>query len=138
MDLAEVFGTRAAALIGAATILYFSLTYFPALWPLVRARFLHPRLPRPWLFAFVVAGLVYGWFVMLLATLALPGQVFLVYIAPQLQEAGKPYGRWFVPALAFFVEYWWLLMPPLLLILTWLVTRMLARRWAAICSRMAT
>ena len=133
----ETFGAKFTAILALATFAYLLVALAPLLWPAFRA-FRRPcRLERPWLFTLTVAALTYGFVYLIAATVAIPVQAYVVFIAPQLQEAGKPYGSWLVSASSFIGQWWWPLLPLAVLAATIWLTRKLAAKWSGICSALA-
>lgn len=138
MEAMELFGPKVSALLALVALAYFLFSFAPILWPAFRAFRRKSRLSSPWLFTGVVGALVYGMFWFLLCALMIPAEVYTVFIAPQLQEAGLPYGEAFVRVADFIGNYWWLGLPPLQLIFTVLVTRKLTARWDRLCAAVAS
>lgn len=134
MDAIEVFGPKLAALLAGVALAYALLSFAPVWWPAIVARRARPTLPRRWLFVGVVAALVYGVFSFLAFAFLLPIEVYGIYIAPQLEEAGIANGSSLLQISGFFAEYWWVLVPPTQLVLTWYVTKSVKARWAHICA----
>ena len=66
----------------------------------------------------------------------IPADAYTIFIAPQLQEMGMPTGRLFVGTVRFISMWWWIPLPPVFFGLTFLLTRILAKKWPAICSAM--
>ena len=135
MEVIETFGPKLIALMALTAVCWFLLTLAPLIWPVYRAK--KTTLPRPWLFAVVVAALVYGALNFVLLVAVVPIEAYTIFIAPQLEEMGQPYGRLLVKGARFVESYWWLLVPPIQLIATVVLTRKLARKWADICSALA-
>jgi len=71
------------------------------------------------------------------ATVAIPIQAYVVFIAPELQQAGRPYGSWLVAVSHFVGQWWWSLLPLAVLVATVWLTRKLAGKWSGICSALA-
>ena len=68
------------------------------------------------------------------ATIAIPVQAYVIWIAPQLQEMGQPHGEWLVAVSRFIGRWWWPALPVALAIATVVLTRRLAARWTALCA----
>jgi len=138
MEAIELFGPKLSALLALVAFAYFLFAFAPVLWPAFRAFGRKGRLPRPWLFTLVVGALVYGMFWFLLCALMIPAEMYSVFIAPQLQEAGLPHGEALVRVADLAGKYWWLGLPPLQLLSTVLVTRKLAAKWDRLCAAAAS
>ncbi len=134
MGAIEMFGPKLSALLAAAALAYALLSFAPVLWPAIVARRVRPTLPRRWLFVGVVAALVYGVFSFLAFAVLLPIEVYGIYIAPQLEEAGFANSSSLLQFSGFLADYWWVLVPPTQLLLTWYVTKSVKARWAHICA----
>ena len=134
MGAIEMFGPKLAAILAAVALAYALLSFAPVWWPAIVAHRSRPTLPRRLLFVGVVAALVYGVFSFLLFAVLLPIEVYGIYIAPQLEEAGFANGSALLQISGFFAEYWWILVPPTQLVLTWYVTKAVKARWAHICA----
>ena len=135
MEVIDAFGPRLIALMGLVTVGWFLFTLMPLIWPAYRAR--KAALPRPWLFAVVVAALIYGALNFILLVVAVPAVAYSVFIAPQLEAMGQPYGRLLVTSARLMEQYWWLVVPVIQFIATVVLTRKLARKWSGICSALA-
>ena len=138
MEAIELFGPKLSALLALEALAYFLFSFAPVLWPAFRAFRRKGRLSKPWLFTGVVGALVYGIFWFLLCALMIPAEMYTVFIAPQLQEAGLPYGEALVRVAGLVGRYWWLGLPPLLLVSTVVVTRKLAAKWDRLCAAAAS
>ncbi|HEY5851577.1 MAG TPA: hypothetical protein VIT62_12535 [Lysobacter sp.] len=134
MEVVEVFGARLIGLLVLAAIAWFLITLAPVIWPAFRAFRQKAALPRPWLFTATVSALTYGTLFLGLSVLLIPAEVYAVFIAPQLEAMGQPYGRALVNTTRFVADYWWLMLPPAQLVITVVLTKMLARNWPGICS----
>ena len=133
----EVFGIKMTAVFTLLAVGYFLLSFAPVIWPAYRVFRHRPRLDRPVLFIGVVAALVYGVFSFIAFAALLPVEIYGVYIAPSLADAGFFHGSTVLRVSNFFVRYWWLAIPPLQLILTWYVTSRIERRWIRITEAIA-
>ena len=134
MEAQEAFGTELIALLALIAVVYLLLALAPLLWPALRAFRRGRRLERPWLFIWTVAALVYGSVYLVAATIAIPVQAYVIFIAPQLQELGQPHGEWLVAVSRFIGRWWWPALPVALAIATVVLTRRLATRWPALCA----
>lgn len=137
MNVIDLFGAKLLALLVAVAAVYLVLAFVPVLWPALRAFRAPRRLPRPWLFVAVVSSVAYGMVAIFVFAVGVPMDAYLVFIAPQLQEAKLPYGAALVPASQFVVDYWWLAAPVVQLLATWYLTRRLSARWERICEALA-
>jgi hypothetical protein len=137
MEVIEAFGPKLIGLVALAAIAWFLITLAPVAWPAFRAFRKKTALPRPWLFAATVSALTYGSLFLGLTILLIPAEAYAVFVAPQLEAMGQPYGKPIVIATQFIADYWWLMLPPAQLAITLLLTRKLARRWPGICSALA-
>jgi hypothetical protein len=135
MEVIEAFGLRMIALMALVAVGWFLMTLAPAIWPAYRAR--SAGLDRPWLFTAVVAGLIYGLLNAVLLVVAVPAITYSIFIAPQLDAMGQPYGRLFVAGARFVEQYAWVVVPIIQLVATVVLTRKLGRKWPAICSALA-
>lgn len=133
----DTFGPELIAMLVLAAVTYFLISLAPVLWPALRAFRRCQRLPRPWLFTAVVAALTYGTVYIVVAILAIPVQVYVVFFAPQFEEMGVAHGAWLVSLSRFIGEWWWVALPPAVLAMTFLLTRRLARRWPQVCAALA-
>lgn len=136
-EIIEAFGPRLSILIILVGIGWFLMSWSPLIWPAFRAFRGAPRLPRPWLFSFVVAALVYGTFAFAITAVLIPADAYTIFIAPQLQEMGMPAGRLLVGTVRFISMWWWISLPPAFFGLTFVLTRELAKKWPGICSAIA-
>jgi hypothetical protein len=134
MEAIEMFGPKLAALFALVALAYVLLSFAPVLWPAMVVRRVRPALPRRLLFVVVVAALVYGVFSFIAFAILLPIEVYGIYIAPQLEEAGIANGSALLQISGFLADNWWILVPPTQLILTWYVTKIVKARWAYICA----
>jgi hypothetical protein len=91
-----------------------------------------PVMPRRLLFIATATALCYGALSFLGFALELPVEAYLVYIAPQLEAAGHYSGKPFTAIGEFVAMYWWLLLGPILLVMSIVVVRYLASRWIRI------
>lgn len=105
----QIMGVRGSLLLLGGLLLLMTLLLTPVIYPLVCAWGQRPALPRKWLFVLVVACICYGGLTLILI-LALPFELYLVHVAPQLQVMGADtpldgaaawlYGRgWMIAAL---------------------------------------
>ena len=133
MEAIEVFGAKQSAMIAALAAVYFLVSFAPVLWPALKAFRRSPRFSRPFLFVATVAALVYGVFSFITFAILLPVQMYSIFIAPSLESAGLAYGSGVLRISWFFTEFWWILIPPIQLVLTWFVTVQVGRRWEHIC-----
>ena len=133
----ELFGDKLALLFVLGVLLYGALAFTPFLIPACRAFSKRDRLPRPMLFVIVVGGLSYGWTEFLVTLIAIPGSAFLIYIAPSLREAELLHGSWLLSALDGFVKWWWLAFPLVLFAVAIIATKLLGKRWRALCNALA-
>lgn len=134
MEAIEAFGPKLAAFMVLLAVAYGLLSFSPLWWPAIVAWRSRPLLPRRGLFVGVVAALVYGVFSFLAFAILLPVEVYGIFVAPQLELSGVAVGAPLLRVTGFVTDYWWLLIPPTQLVLTWYVTRKLKARWAHICS----
>ncbi len=137
MELIEILGVPFIAFLALAFVAYNFFSLSPLIWPAIRAFRAKRRLPRPWLFTAVVGVLVYGSISLMGFVFALPAHAYLVYLVPQLEDLGYPYGSWFVAAARFFLQWWWIVLPPAMFAATALLTRRLAEKWSRICAALA-
>jgi hypothetical protein len=137
MGMIDTFGAKFTVLLALVAFAYLLVALAPILWPAFRAFRRSRRLERPWLFTLTVAALTYGFVYLIAATVAIPIQAYVVFVAPQLQEMGQPYGSWLVAASSFVGQWWWPLLPLAVLASTIWLTRKLAAKWSGICSALA-
>ena len=134
MKAFDVFGPKMSLMLSIIAAGYFLLSFWPILWPAWLAYRRRSWLPRPILFILTVAALVYGCLSFLAFALLLPIEVYGIYVAPSLETAGVPAGRPLLNVTHFFATYWWLMIPPAYVAVTWVVTLQVGRRWQHICS----
>lgn len=134
MEAIELFGPKLSAMIIVLGLAYFIISFAPVWVPAIKAFRRKSRLPRPFLFISTVAALVYGVFSFLAFAVLLPVEAYGIFIAPQLEIAGIAAGTGLLRTSRFFVNYWWLLVPPVQLALTWYITLQVSRRWVYICA----
>jgi hypothetical protein len=127
-----------ALLLAVVAAAYFLFSLAPVIWPALRAFPRRRALSRPWLFVGLVACVTYGLFSFFLFALMIPAQAYTIWLAPQFEEAGWPYGKHLVWTTRFLAEYWWIALPPLQLLVAFFVTRRFAAKWERICSSLAT
>ena len=132
MNLSPDLEADTAALTIAAC-LYILVTWVPLWWPTFIALRRRPSLPRRLLFVGIVAGLSYGIVFLFLFALALPAGIYSLFVAPSLQQVGHPYGALIVSVTQYIEQYGWLALPPVLLVLTFILTHKLAKFWSRIC-----
>ena len=106
----------------------------PILWPAIVAWRVRPTLPRRRMFVAIVAMLVYGATTLLFVAVILPFQVFAIYLAPQLEAAGLAPDANLLGFGRYVLSYWWVIVPPVQLGLTWYVSRKLSAKWRHICA----
>jgi hypothetical protein len=129
---AKLMGFRASTLLAAFALAYFVAALFPIWFPAWRAFRRCARIPRAWLFVATVAGLSYGSFSAVLFCVSIPLEFYLIFVAPQLQEMGKPFGQPLDVALSFIASYGWIALPLILVALSVWLTRYLLPRWPAV------
>lgn len=134
MGAIEIFGPGLSALIVAMAVVYCLISFAPVWWPAVFAFRRRAAFPRPYLFVGTVAALVYGVFSFLAFAILVPVEAYSIFIAPQLESAGLAHGAWLLSVARFFANYGWLLVPPVQLALTWIITLKVGRRWEHICA----
>ncbi len=140
MKIIGTFDAKEIAIFALFAFAVLLITLTPVIWPAIRAFSRKSRLPRPWLFTFVVATLTYGSFILVNLVsfiLTLPAVAYEVYIVPTLHDMGQPYSKWIV-GLAWLNENMWVVLVLATLIVTVILTRKLAAKWSAICSVLAT
>jgi hypothetical protein len=128
------FPPQMAALLIFLGVAYFIMSWAPLWWPALLAYRHRSSTPRRWLFVVVVACLTYGLFVFFFFALTIPAQVYAIFIAPQWEQLGYPIGRPVLRVFRLIADYWWLVLPPVLLLTAWFVTRKLLRVWPRICA----
>ena len=135
-DLAG-FTPQEVALITAAFTVYALLSWAPVIWPLAVTHKQRATFPRRWLFAFTILALAYGTIVAFLTILTIPLTAYGVFIAPQLSVYDFHLTDGLLRANNFVVRYWWLLLPPALLLNTIFLVRKLLPAWPSICTGLA-
>jgi hypothetical protein len=119
------FSPKIAALVVAVAAAYFLLSWAPLIWPLASTHKVRHTFPRRYLFAAVVFVMSYGLVAAFLCVATLPLTAYSVFVAPQLAAAGFHLTDPLVRANGFVADYWWVLLPPtLLLSALWLVRRL--------------
>lgn len=111
-----------------------ALGWMPVIYPLFKIFRMAPVAPWRFAFVFVVVAITYGAAVVLLTVLGLPLQLYLVYVAPQLEAMGERVGEPLVVASALFVSYWWLALPLALSTTSAFLTNYLLPRWPQVVS----
>jgi hypothetical protein len=134
MSAVDVFGPKMSAILVAVAIGYFLLSFTPVLWPAYLAYRRRSWLPRPILFVLTVAALVYGVLSFIGFALLLPIQVYGIFVAPSLEMSGLPSGAGLLAVSGFLASYWWLIVPPVYVVITWLVASQVGQRWQHICA----
>ncbi|MDH5821889.1 hypothetical protein QFW77_02620 [Luteimonas sp. RD2P54] len=119
----------------AIAMVWWLLSLFPVLYPALVSFRRRATMPQKCLFTCVVACLSYG----LLAFLLVVGialRALAVYIAPQLEVAGDlpAAGRWLAQASGLISAWWWVAVPLVLAMCSFLLTRYLAPRWPPIAA----
>ena len=137
MEIVDTLGVKFVTYLALVAITYLLFSLAPIIWPAIRAFRRSQRLPRPWLFTAVVAALIYGSVYLVVCIVAIPIQVYVVFLAPQLEQMGQPYGNWLVQSSRFIGSWWWAILPPAVLAATVVITRKLAAKWSGICSALA-
>jgi uncharacterized PurR-regulated membrane protein YhhQ (DUF165 family) len=128
------FPPEAVGLILLVSVAYFLVGWAPIIWPVIATHRLRRTFPRRWLFVLTILSLAYGAIIALLTLFTIPVTAYSVFIAPQLSADGFHGTDWLVSANSFVVAYWWLALPPLLLLNTFLLVRKLLPAWPAICT----
>jgi hypothetical protein len=109
-----------------------ALAWLPLLYPIFRVIRAKPELPWKLRFVLVTCSLTLGAAVLLVLVVWTPIEMYLVYIAPQLQAIGERVGGPFVAAADFVIAYWWLGSPLALSAASVLLTNYLLPRWARV------
>lgn len=120
-------------MIAIAMWFYIFLAWAPLWWPALIALRSRPKLPRQLLFVGVVAALSYGIVFLPLCALVLPAGIYSLFVAPGLQQMAHPYGAPIVSITQYIEQYGWLVLPPALLVFTFILTHKLAKFWSRIC-----
>lgn len=128
------FPPQMAAMLIALGVVYFLMSWAPIWWPALAAYRRERSMPRRLLFVVVIACLSYGVFAFLFFALAVPAEMYAIFVAPQLEQLGHPAGRTLLTMLRFLEQYWWLGLPPVLFGTTFFITRKLSSRWVHICA----
>ncbi|MGY1411243.1 hypothetical protein ACW5EG_16935 [Luteimonas sp. A611] len=131
-DLAG-FPPQTIALIMAASAAYFVICWAPVIWPIIATHKQRGAFPRRWLFVGVVLSLAYGVIVAFLMLITLPITAYSVFVAPQLSANGFHFADPLLRANRFVTDFWWLLLPPALLLNTFWFVRKLRPIWPAVC-----
>jgi hypothetical protein len=105
------------------------LSWLPVVYPAVRVLRAQPALPWRCRFVLVTCSLTFGAALLAAFVLGPPIEMYLVYVAPQLQAIGEPTGAPLIAAADFILAYWWLGMPFVLAAGSVLVTNYLLPRW---------
>jgi hypothetical protein len=134
MNALEVFGPSMTVILIAVAIGYFLLSFAPVIWPAFVAYKHRSWFPRPAVFVLVVAALSYGVFSFLAFAVLLPVELYGIFVAPSLESSGVASGASVLSFSGSFADYWWVIIPPAQLAITWLVTAHVGRRWAHICA----
>jgi hypothetical protein len=132
-DLAG-FPPEAIGLILLTSSVYFLVGWAPVIWPVLATHRVRHTFPRRWLFVLTILSLSYGVIVAFLMLLSLPVAAYSTFIAPQLAASGFHGTDWLVRANNLVVDYWWLMLPPALLFITFFLVRKLQPTWPSVCS----
>ena len=128
------FPPEAVGLILSVSVVYFLVGWAPIIWPVIATHKLRRTFPRRLLFVLTILSLAYGAIIAFLTLFTIPVTAYSVFIAPQLSADGFHGTDWLVSANSFVVAYWWLTLPPLLLLNTFLLVRKLLPAWPEICT----
>ena len=101
----------------------------PVLYPAFLAARTKPVIPRRILFVVAATCMSYGLLALFVLLVSWPLQLYSLFVAPQLQDAGRFYGAWLVAGGHFFTSSSWFALPVALVVASVLVSRYLARRW---------
>jgi len=128
----SAFPPKLVAILTLISVGYFLVALAPVLFASLAAYRRRPTFPRPVLFVWVVASLVYGVLCTLCAVVEIPLSAYLIYVAPQLQASGAYTAGPLSSFSAFVASYWWVGLVPVQLVASILVTRYLVERWARV------
>lgn len=129
--MTEIFGLPIAEAIGlfVFALFYIFAVHSPELLALFivwrRRKSMHRRL----LFVVTVMGATYGLLVMFLIVVCVPITAFMLFIAPALRYQGYLEHAVLLALADYFVEWWWLLLPFVVLIPAIFIARYFAARW---------
>lgn len=123
------FPADVAAVMVALTVLYGLLSYSPVIFSVLTAFRRGRTLERRVTFILVVTSLAYGLFAFALTAIGIPTTAFMVYVVPTLEVQGYLHDSWLMAAIRFLVQWWWMVLPPLLVATSFYVNRYLASRW---------
>ena len=88
------------------------------------------------MFIATILSLSYGTIIAFLTLITLPAAAYDVFIAPTLSESGFNFGGPLIKANRFITNYWWLLLPPALLLNTFYLVRKLKPVWVSVCKEL--
>lgn len=116
------------------SLAYYAFALCPVIWPAIKAYKSSPGFPRPVLFVTTVTLLVYGVMSFIEFTCFVPAAVIKIYIIPQFESNGITYLNWLAHMYNFAQLYSWIVVIPVILTPTLLITNGLQKRWHYICN----
>jgi hypothetical protein len=119
-------------LIAGVSALVLIAVLFPILCAALFALRARPPIPRRFIFVVVTACLSYGLLFLFIVTVSIPLQLYTLFVAPPLQQAGRAYGPWLVSLGDFLASWGWLILPLVLAIASIAISRYLVQRWPKI------
>ncbi len=115
-----------------------TLFYFVALAPIWIPGTLFYRyrktVSRPFLFIFIVACLSYGFLTFIFFIVAIPAEVYSIFIAPQQEVTGEPHGFSFMFIIGFFEKYALLFAVIMQISISILISNKLIKIWVRVCA----
>ncbi len=73
--------------------------------------------------------MTYGFLVLFMTAIAMPIGAFVIFVVPALRSLGYFNDSFFLALVNFTAQWWWLMLPPAILVGALMCTRYLATRW---------
>lgn len=129
--MSEILGfpLHMAIAIAAVAIAYLFAVHSPVLLALAIAWRQRKIMKRRILFVGSVMVASYGFLVVFFMAIAVPVVAFSVYMVPVLKEQGYLRHPIFLAVVDFTVQWWWLMLPPAILVSAIFTSRYFSHRW---------
>jgi hypothetical protein len=112
-----------------AAIIYFLAVHSPVLFALAVAWRQRKTMRRRILFVGTVMGATYGFIVLFFLAVFVPVSAFMVFVAPALASHGVLENALIFPVTRFAADWWWAILPLVILIPAIFISLYLAARW---------